>query len=286
MQKFCALFLSVFALPAFATGISGTSAPCDNDTLSKYNGTANIEIDWEPNVIGLTWYDGDTQVEGPTSCVYDSTITVPPQPTKLGYTFNGWKVMDLPSGYTRLEYIESNGVQQINTGVTSDNGIGIKAEVQIQLTDAPPAERAIVGLKDYCGGYEVFFSSNGKYISAWNANSKYASVKVDYTTGVIYRITSEMTSNRITLNVNGVENTYSGTVNGRSTDETTLFNLCNQFGIYARLYSAKIWKDGTLVRNFIPAKNSSNVIGLYDMVSKAFFTNAGSGSFTAGPAIH
>ena len=74
-----------FISPAFATGISGTSAPCDNATLSKYNGTADIEINWEPNTIGLTWYDGDTQLNVPTAsqtCTYDGMITVPSAPHK------------------------------------------------------------------------------------------------------------------------------------------------------------------------------------------------------------
>ena len=97
MKKVCVLFLSIFILPAFATGIgSTTSAPCDNATLSKYNGTADIEINWEPNTINLTWYDGDTQLNVPVAsqtCTYDGMITVPPAPPeKLGYTFNGWKI--------------------------------------------------------------------------------------------------------------------------------------------------------------------------------------------------
>ena len=95
MKKALLLFLFMFALPVFATGINGASAPCDNATLSKYTGTADIEINWEPNTINLRWSDGDTQLQVASesqSCVYDNVITVPPQPTKLGYTFNGWKV--------------------------------------------------------------------------------------------------------------------------------------------------------------------------------------------------
>ena len=96
MKKILILLLCLFATDSFATGISGgTSAPCDNDTLNKYNGTANIEINWEPNVIGLKWYDGETELNvanASQTCTYDNMITVPPQPTKPGYTFNGWKI--------------------------------------------------------------------------------------------------------------------------------------------------------------------------------------------------
>ena len=87
------ILLMITATDSFASGISGgTTAPCDNDTLSKYTGTANIEINWEPNVIGLRWSNGAEQINGQSTCTYDGTITVPPQPTKLGYTFKGWKV--------------------------------------------------------------------------------------------------------------------------------------------------------------------------------------------------
>ena len=51
------------------------------------------------------------------------------------------------------------------------------------------------------------------------------------------------------------------------------------------MYACKIYNSGTLVRNLIPAKNSSGVIGLYDIANSAFYTNAGSGTFTAGAEI-
>ena len=52
-----------------------------------------------------------------------------------------------------------------------------------------------------------------------------------------------------------------------------------------RLYSAKIYDSGTLVRNFIPCKNDNNVVGLYDLVNDVFYRNAGTGTFTAGNEV-
>ena len=93
MKKVLFLSLMIFTTNSFASGIGNvSSAPCDNATLDKYTGTANVEINWEPNTIGLKWFNGEEQVSGQNSCVYDGTITVPPQPTKPGYTFNGWKI--------------------------------------------------------------------------------------------------------------------------------------------------------------------------------------------------
>lgn len=50
--------------------------------------------------------------------------------------------------------------------------------------------------------------------------------------------------------------------------------------INIRIYYAKIWDDGILVRNFIPAvRNDDGVIGMYDQVNDVFYTNDGTGSF-------
>ena len=53
-----------------------------------------------------------------------------------------------------------------------------------------------------------------------------------------------------------------------------------------QIFASKIKKDSSLVRDFIPAKRTSdNAIGLYDLVSNSFFGNAGTGTFTAGSEI-
>ena len=51
-------------------------------------------------------------------------------------------------------------------------------------------------------------------------------------------------------------------------------------------YSCEIYDNGTLIRSFIPCKNPSGTIGLYDIVNSKFYTNVGSGgTFTAGPEV-
>ena len=52
--------------------------------------------------------------------------------------------------------------------------------------------------------------------------------------------------------------------------------------------NAKIWDDsGDLVFNGIPARRDSDgVLGIYDTVSNNFFTNAGTGTFIAGPELN
>ena len=46
------------------------------------------------------------------------------------------------------------------------------------------------------------------------------------------------------------------------------------------LYSCQIYDNGTLVRDFVPCINGSGEVGLYDLVGKQFYGNAGTGVFT------
>ena len=62
-------------------------------------------------------------------------------------------------------------------------------------------------------------------------------------------------------------------------------NTIDERKFVGKIYSFKIWDNGTLVRELVPVKNTiTNSAGLYDRVEKKFYPNLGSGSFTAGPA--
>ena len=93
------------------------------------------------------------------------------------------------------------------------------------------------------------------------------------------------------LKVDGVT-LVSNTLTG---DITNDFNLvlfgCNRDGTAAylsksRVYACKISTGNTLVRDYVPVKKlSNNEYGMYDMVTKQFFGNSGTGAFTGGPAV-
>lgn len=52
------------------------------------------------------------------------------------------------------------------------------------------------------------------------------------------------------------------------------------------LYGCKLYDNNILQRHFIPCyRKSDNEIGLYDRVTKTFFTNQGTGTFTKGPDV-
>jgi hypothetical protein len=53
----------------------------------------------------------------------------------------------------------------------------------------------------------------------------------------------------------------------------------------AKLYYFKLFVNSTLVRDLIPCKNSSNVVGMYDLVNRVFYTSPNNATFVAGPEV-
>jgi hypothetical protein len=53
-----------------------------------------------------------------------------------------------------------------------------------------------------------------------------------------------------------------------------------------RLYRGKIYENNILIHYYIPMRRiSDKALGLYDVINKQFYINAGSGTFTAGPTL-
>lgn len=199
--------------------------------------------------------------------------------------------VSVPAGYTQLEYIESSGTQYINTDVSAPNGF--KAILDWMFTDfSGDNNKAVLGSEDSAapwacnwlqkrggsgyywslGAYSVFGSS-----TAISANTRY-SIDMSTIKGDSYL---KVDGNSIITDTNSNDRSSNALYIFANNNAGTVGNLSP-----ARLYSCKIIKDDETVRNYIPAKrNSDGVVGLYDLVSKLFFTNAGTGTFIAGKEI-
>ena len=183
----------------------------------------------------------------------------------------------LPKGYTRLEYIESNGTQYIDTGVTAKTGIESKMEFAYTKV---PSDAVMLGsrksgnifyLVHYYGSFSIGY---GEYYTTGvkaTAGTKYTVETALLLNAQIMHINSEEVilkglSNSLDLGLNlylfGMN--YDGSVNYRSS---------------ARCYSCKIYDNSILVRDFVPCIDPSGVYGMYDVVGRQFYASK-SGSFT------
>ena len=180
----------------------------------------------------------------------------------------------LPTGYTELEYIQSSGTQYIDTGFKPNQN----SRITLRLAHTDTAASYLFSASEanplfglcYVGGYYAEYGSMQKQFSA------------DLST-----VTTIDVSNSVFV----VGSQSFATAVADFTALSNLFLFCGNNGgspnLHAslKLYSCQLYDNGTLVHNFVPCKNSSGAVGLYDLVGAKFYTNVGSGTFTAGPEV-
>lgn len=184
--------------------------------------------------------------------------------------------MALPSGYTKLDYIESSGTQYIDTGFKPNQN----TRCVIDIENLSSAQESFFGARASQNAASFTYFS----LTATTGRSDYGSSKQPMTfTNTVGRYTVDQNKNVCTAN--GV--TATGTVNTFQLTNNLYLMAVNQAdaaiqNARVKLYSAKIYDNGTLVRDFIPCKNASGTIGLWDNVNSVFYANAGTGTFSTG----
>lgn len=187
--------------------------------------------------------------------------------------------MSLPGGYKKLEYIQSSGTQYINTGFVPDQNTRVVMDIQ-PLNVSQTQMWCAFGARGSTF-FELYKASTGNMNLTFLWGSAYSQYfSIDYTT----RHTMEINKN--TANVDGTNITY--TASTFSVGYALYLLADNNAGTAnsissAKLYSCRIYDNGTLVRDFIPCQNASGVVGLWDDGNSTFYANAGTGTFTAGP---
>ena len=287
------LFL-IFISPTFATEINNP-ATCDSGTLSTDTGPTNLRANYESNTLNLRWYDDDNNrinvSSSSDSCIYGGAINLPTPPTKRGYTFKGWKVIQ---DYTPIEYLQTTGneFQYIDTGVPGDNNNYRIITDFMPLNFPDGSHVASVFTSDYPGAsghnvWRLLFYHGRKVLFYTNTHTTHPRPQFQYcpVAQIDHRYLIDMDYNRIIVNGTTYtpDNLHIGTTNNTT---IKLFpSLSFEFPMIIRIYSFKIYDNGTLIRDMIPVKDLSGVACMYDKVSGQFFYNAGTGNFIAGPDL-
>lgn len=185
----------------------------------------------------------------------------------------------LPSGYTELEYIQSNGTQYIDTGFKPNQDTKISITVDFPLSGTT----WLYGCRTSAQLNKLGFLSIGGNAYRFD----YASSANTLTTKPTGKFTIDSDKNKCYINGELVFTaTYTTFV---SPVNMYIFNNNNNgslgHGSSAKLYNCSIYDNGVLIRNFIPCKNTSDTVGLYDSVNNQFYQNSGTDTFIAGPEI-
>jgi len=200
----------------------------------------------------------------------------------------------LPAGYTRLEYLQSSGTQYIDTSIapkTFDYEITTVGTFNT-TSSGPNVMWGYLTSGDGMVPRWILSTYMDKWLPSPNGTTevgvadtlKHTFVNMVYMenetpTSRFYVDGSQLQSTTIDNPATWANNTLSIYLFGRNNNGT----LGNATA--SKIYRHIVKKNGTVIQDLVPAKNNSNVLGMYDTVSGQFFTNAGTGTFTAGDPV-
>lgn len=205
----------------------------------------------------------------------------------------------LPTEFTEVEYIQTDGNQYIGLGYNSTQAI--TNEVEIEFTNLSTRQtflgvfngQSIYPLEIFDNsGYKFDYrlSSNNRIYSSVvpQLNTKYKiSTTINTTAQSMYINNSLVASSNESVTLNNSQNYYLFAVNTNVTPNPNYYCYC-------KLYSYKAYdSSNTLIRDFVPCYTNqsvtnngvtynANTIGLYDIVNNIFYVNSGTGDFLKG----
>ena len=203
--------------------------------------------------------------------------------SQINIAFNIKNTIGIP------EYIENTSNAYIDTGyATPDNNF--KMEVKYTITEFTNWEQKIAGT----GNNETSLTC-GRCLNSrnteWELGTNYTFDQIKSVNGDVYISKLDIPSLTMTVSKvsDGTSQTKSFTTRDISSTTMSDWYLFRGENLYpfpgkGKIYYVKMWHSDVLVRNFIPYINqSSNEVGLFDLVEHKFYGSANSSKFVAGP---
>ena len=216
----------------------------------------------------------------------------------------GWDEINvgLPSEYQEVEYIESTGTQYIITDIPIQQPVTIYIDVmplsgsndQAFFTTgyevSPHLVRIGTGwyagrIQNYYQRYYTLGASNSMETNTKHHAEVYLSqgLQTAVLDGTQLPNTSN-THNSTLLPIDGNKINFFMFAEGRLRASGKIDAL---FKSHARIYALKVDNADSTIGNFIPCyRKSDGEIGMYDTVSKTFYTNSGTGTFLKGDDVN
>lgn len=254
----------------------------DEDTEIQLDNTAKVkfrEIDLKGNTSQVVIPE-ETGTSVSNTSIYATDVDTDKENT-IELSGNTYQVNTiLPSEYTQVDYIESNGTQYIDTGYIITNTP--KIETDILITDSN--NRDIFGMSSKTDNVLILNCENNNFYTRYGT---YTSKTINVS-DLISTWMHISYSEKIYIN-NELKTTFTSYSFSTNTDT---FKICKaRAGVAnssAKYKYLKLYDNNVLVRDFIPCyRNSDNEVGLYDLVNGVFYTdNASSATpFTYGSVV-
>lgn len=188
----------------------------------------------------------------------------------------------LPPEYQQVTHIRSTGSQYIALDNLTDSGWAIECVAAVYSSD----EKRIFGVTGIENKTRIVAGINpdGFYFGIGSKNNDISASNINRVSTFLV----DVPNNKCTIN--GTE--YSGGSTGFYGGYTCYVfaahdsNAVPQNIITGDIFLFKIYQNGITICNLIPCyRKSDNVVGMYDVVARKFYTNAGTGVFLKGADV-
>ena len=181
--------------------------------------------------------------------------------------------MNLPTGYTEVQYIQSTGIQYVDTEFKPNQD----SHVIIKLSTSETGSHTIFGA-------DLSWTDNG---FALGTEFTHYGKETGTISGLNNGSPHEVDFNKNTISIDGSVVLTMGTSTFSISHNMTLFANNRAGGVSEKttmaLYYCQIYNGNTIVRKYIPCINPDGDAGLYDTINSKFYGNSGTGVFFAGP---
>ena len=196
--------------------------------------------------------------------------------------------MSVPTNYKKHLYIKSDGNQYVDTEFVPNSNTRVVLDLE-PTSEVASGTAGIFGSRGDGTTHTTF-----QFTIMANTSSQYRSDHMDDANAFITvspflsRVLIDKNKNVTTIDGvsatnpeatwQGVHTAYIGKVNNNGTPTNG--------SLVGKIYSCKIYDNGSLVRDFAPCiRKSDGAVGLFDKVNSVFYENAGTGSFVAGDVV-
>lgn len=195
----------------------------------------------------------------------------------------------LPAEYQEVEYLEGQGAQWILTDIPQRSVY--RAKYKIQFTGHASDTQQIFA-SHATGSIRIYFPyiTGGSWAYGYDAAT---SINVPVVANTVYSVDCTLATDNQTISINDnvVLTSTNPTVINDSSIKFGLFASSNRSSpryAYARIYYFDIFDTtiDTQIAGFVPCyRKSDSEPGMYDLVSKTFYANQGTGEFLVGPDV-
>ena len=184
--------------------------------------------------------------------------------------------------FSPLVYLESTGTQYIDTNFYPNQNT--RVVVTAKFGTKPASTAAIFGARNSNANrfYLCYRGGNSDYAVGYGANSANNS----FSTDPLVKTTYDLNKNVATVGTNTLALTEATFTSAYS---LYLFAFNNagstQYASAVAIYSCQIYDNGTLIRDYVPMKNTAGDYGLYDRLNQVFYRNRGTDTFIGQEVI-